>query len=100
MKIYAYLALFAAVIGFVFWLRADAVKDLQSDLAAAEAEHRVEIERLKRVHDDVKRRLEGETRRRLDQLKSVTVDGCFGVDDHLPPGLVRLLNPSPDKTRP
>ena len=100
MKALIYAAILAAVIGLGYWLREDAVKDLKADLLAAEAAHKVETERLKRVHDDTKRRLEGETRKRLDELAKVKVDGCYRLDDPIDPGLVELLNPSPDKTRP
>ena len=101
MKLYIYAALLIGVVGLGWWLREDAVKDLKADLLAAEAAHKIETERLKRVHDDVKRKLEGETRKRLDELNLVTSDGCYYLDTPIvDPSITRLLNPSPDKTRP
>ena len=101
MKVLIYAAILFAVIGLGYWLREDAVKDIKADLLAAEAAHKIETERLKRVHDDVKRKLEGETRKRLDQLNLVKESGCYYLDTPITdPAITRLLNPSPDKTRP
>ena len=101
MKLYLYAAILFAILGFGWWLREDAIKDFKADLLAAEAAHKAETERLKRVRDDVKRKLEAETRRRLDELAKIKADVCYYLDTPITdPSITRLLNPSPDKTRP
>ena len=100
LKPYLYLLAVAAVVWLVLWVRSDAVEDLKASLVAAESAHKIETEKLKRAHDDTKRRLEGETRKRLDELAKITVDGCYGVDTPLPDRLNKLRPPRSDKTRP
>ena len=96
MKALIYAAILFAVIGLGYWLREDAVSDLKAELKAAQDAHSVETERLKRVHDDVKRKLEGETQRRLDAIAKASMDGCYYPDTPIV-GAYELLSPSAGK---
>lgn len=94
MKIYIYAALLVSVMAGIWWLSGYRVRALEADIEKVTAAHKVETERLKRVHDGTKRELEAKTGRLLAELASIKSDVCYRLDDPLAPELVRLHNPN------
>ena len=98
MKIYIYAAIVVAVLAGIWWLSGARVRALEADLKTAATNHKVEVEKLKRTHDETKRRLATKTTGLLAELNAIKSDGCYRLDDNLPAGIGELLNSNHSKT--